>query len=50
MLAEALRDDLGESDLVTRRLAETLFDAADEASREARAVLDALTLHNRFMI
>ena len=42
MLAEALRDDLGESDLVTRRLAETLFDAADEASREARAVLDGL--------
>jgi GAF sensor signal transduction histidine kinase len=43
MLAEALRDDLDESDLsVARRLAETLFEAADEASREARAVLDGL--------
>ena len=42
MLAEALRDDLGDSDSATRRLAETLFEAADEASREARAVLDGL--------
>ena len=42
MLAEVLRDDLGGSDSATQRLAETLFEAADEASREARAVLDGL--------
>ena len=42
MLSEALRDDLGASNLVTKQLAETLFEAADEASREARAVLDGL--------
>ncbi|RRD30768.1 hypothetical protein EII10_01235 [Actinomyces bowdenii] len=42
MLSEALRDDLEGADPGTRRLAEVLFESADEASREARAVLDGL--------
>ena len=42
MLSEALRDDLKSADPSTRHLAEVLFESADEASREARAVLDGL--------
>lgn len=42
MLSEALRDDLEGADPGTRHLAEVLFESADEASREARAVLDGL--------
>lgn len=42
MLSEALRDDLRNADPGTRHLAEVLLESADEASREARAVLDGL--------
>lgn len=44
MLAEVLRDDINEPHSRTQQLADTLFESADEASREARAVLDGLNL------